>query len=89
MARDDVILAEVAEAASRAHLATLPGLVERALADAGLTIRDVEGVAVSIGPGSFTGLRIGLGLAKGIRVISKEQILAAANPPVAELRKAA
>ena len=66
MARDDVILAEVAEAASRAHLATLPGLVERALADAGLTIRDVEGVAVSIGPGSFTGLRIGLGLAKGI-----------------------
>jgi len=66
VARQDVVLAELAEATSRTHVASLPGLIERALAQAGLTIRDVEGVAVSIGPGSFTGLRIGLGLAKGI-----------------------
>jgi tRNA threonylcarbamoyladenosine biosynthesis protein TsaB len=66
VARDDVVLAEAAEADSRAPLALLPWLVERALDEAGLTIQAVEGVAVSIGPGSFTGLRIGLGLAKGI-----------------------
>ncbi|HJW70308.1 MAG TPA: tRNA (adenosine(37)-N6)-threonylcarbamoyltransferase complex dimerization subunit type 1 TsaB, partial [Candidatus Binatia bacterium] len=66
MARDQVVLAEDAEPTSRSHVTSLPGLVERVLARAGLTVRDVEGLAVSIGPGSFTGLRIGLGLAKGL-----------------------
>ncbi len=60
------MLADDVERAARSHIAVLPLLVERALARAGLDIRDVEAVAVSIGPGSFTGLRIGLGLAKGI-----------------------
>jgi tRNA threonylcarbamoyladenosine biosynthesis protein TsaB len=64
--RDGVVLAEAAEPESRTHVVSLPALVERALAEAGLGIRDVEGLAISIGPGSFTGLRIGLGLAKGI-----------------------
>jgi tRNA threonylcarbamoyladenosine biosynthesis protein TsaB len=64
--RGDEVLAEDAAPASRSHVASLPGLVERVLGRAGLTIRDVEGLAVSIGPGSFTGLRIGLGLAKGL-----------------------
>jgi tRNA threonylcarbamoyladenosine biosynthesis protein TsaB len=66
VARDGTVLAEDVEPASRSHIASLPQLVERVLARAGLGIRDVEAVAVSIGPGSFTGLRIGLGLAKGI-----------------------
>jgi len=60
------VLAEDAEPASRSHVASLPALVERVLARASLAIGDVEGLAISIGPGSFTGLRIGLGLAKGI-----------------------
>src|SRR5207244_11208452 len=51
---------------SRSHTASLPLLVERVLSDAGLVLEDVEGIAVSIGPGSFTGLRIGLALAKGL-----------------------
>jgi len=66
VARDGTVLAEDAEPASRSHVSSLPALVERVLARAGLAIGDVEGLAISIGPGSFTGLRIGLGLAKGI-----------------------
>lgn len=49
-----------------AHAEVLPGAVERVLRDASLNGDDLNGIAVSIGPGSFTGLRIGLGLAKGL-----------------------
>ncbi len=66
MVRDGRVLAEAVRPGSRAHVATIPALTAETLAQAGLAIRDVGAVAVSIGPGSFTGLRIGLGFAKGI-----------------------
>ena len=66
MARDGVVLAEGVYRESRSHTASLPLLVERVFGDAGLALEDLEGIAVSIGPGSFTGLRIGLALAKGL-----------------------
>jgi tRNA threonylcarbamoyladenosine biosynthesis protein TsaB len=40
--------------------------IDRALHDAGVTLNQVEAVAVAVGPGSFTGLRIGLSTAKGL-----------------------
>jgi tRNA threonylcarbamoyladenosine biosynthesis protein TsaB len=43
----------------------LPG-IERILADAGWSLEDLDGFAVSLGPGSFTGLRIGLSISKGL-----------------------
>jgi len=66
VARDGVVVAEGVHREPRSHTASLPGLVERVLRDAGLGVDDVEGLAVSIGPGSFTGLRISLALAKGL-----------------------
>jgi tRNA threonylcarbamoyladenosine biosynthesis protein TsaB len=41
-------------------------LVEQALAQAGLTYKDLTLVAATVGPGSFTGIRIGLSTARGI-----------------------
>ena len=66
VARDGVVLAEGVHRESRSHTASLPALIERVLAEAGQRVEDVEALAVSIGPGSFTGLRVGLGIAKGI-----------------------
>jgi tRNA threonylcarbamoyladenosine biosynthesis protein TsaB len=40
--------------------------VDRLLADAGARPSDLDGLAVSVGPGSFTGLRIGVSAAKGL-----------------------
>ena len=60
------MLAEATHREAHSHADTLPTLVERVLTDAGCTIEQLDGLAVSIGPGSFTGLRIGLAFAKGV-----------------------
>jgi len=44
----------------------LNDLLDNTLKSAGLSFADIEGVSVSLGPGSFTGLRVGLAAAKGI-----------------------
>ena len=48
------------------HSERLLTTIDRILTDARLSFTDVGGLAVSIGPGSFTGLRIGLATAKGL-----------------------
>lgn len=50
------------------HGAELPEAVAQVLAHAGLSIRELKAVAVGIGPGSFTGLRVGLSYAKGLKL---------------------
>jgi tRNA threonylcarbamoyladenosine biosynthesis protein TsaB len=48
------------------HDSMLQPLIERALAEAGWHRRQLERVAVGIGPGSFTGLRVGIAYAQGL-----------------------
>lgn len=64
--RDGVVLAEAVQRESRAHTAALPALVDRVLGEADVALEDLDAIAVSIGPGSFTGLRVGLALAQGL-----------------------
>src|SRR5664279_809336 len=51
--------------ATNESAAWLHPAVARVLSQAGLTIRDLEAVAVIAGPGSYTGLRVGMAAAKG------------------------
>ena len=54
------------EAGGNNHAKHLLPFVEEALKQGGCTVKDLNGVAVSVGPGSYTGLRIGVSTAKGI-----------------------
>ena len=66
LARDGTVLGTERFDEPSSHLVALGGAVERLLAAAGLAASDVARVAVVTGPGSFTGLRIGLAFAKGL-----------------------
>lgn len=50
----------------RKHIEVLPSLYEKIMNESKLSLEKIDAIAISIGPGSFTGLRIGLGFAKGI-----------------------
>ncbi|MDE6513745.1 MAG: tRNA (adenosine(37)-N6)-threonylcarbamoyltransferase complex dimerization subunit type 1 TsaB [Muribaculaceae bacterium] len=63
---DCALLANYEERSGRKHAEVLSGFIKEALAEARRQERKIEAVAVSIGPGSYTGLRIGLSEAKGL-----------------------
>ena len=75
VARDGTVLHESAGDPEVTHGERLPGDIARALAAAGLSVADLDLLAVAAGPGSFTGLRVGvatvqgLAFARGLRVV--------------------
>jgi len=64
--RAERVVSERTWSSRRHHTRQLAPAVADALAEAGIGVADLEGIAVAIGPGSYTGLRIGLSLAKGL-----------------------
>ena len=50
----------------RSHAERIIGIIDQVLMEANLKVDQLDGFAVSIGPGSFTGLRIGLSVVKGL-----------------------
>ena len=66
LGRDGRVIAARSEPMTRGHQERLPVLVEAVLADAGIPASALEVVAATRGPGSFTGLRVGLAFAQGL-----------------------
>ena len=64
--QDGVILAEEMLNVGNIHSVQLMPMIADVLAKSGIKIKEVDAVAVSQGPGSFTGLRIGMATAKGL-----------------------
>ena len=60
---------------SRRQSTTILPQVEVALAQLGLSLAAIGAVAVSIGPGSFTGLRVGLSIAKGFAIDGERVVI--------------
>lgn len=63
---DGRVLARAVEPMARGHQERLAPLVRETMAQAGLAFPRLERIGVTVGPGSFTGLRVGLAFAKGL-----------------------
>lgn len=62
----DAVLAHLREPMARGHAERLAPLAEAAMLAAGLSFAALDRIAVTTGPGSFTGLRVGLAFARGL-----------------------
>jgi tRNA threonylcarbamoyladenosine biosynthesis protein TsaB len=71
------MIAQESQAMKRGHAEALMPLIARVIEASGLTFAGLDRIAVTTGPGSFTGLRVGLSAARGIAL--------AANKPVVGL----
>jgi tRNA threonylcarbamoyladenosine biosynthesis protein TsaB len=70
----DTVLAEVAVTSQQTHAKRLVSALDATLRMTDLTIADCDGFAVTTGPGSFTGLRIGVSTVKGLAFATKKPV---------------
>ena len=68
---DSRVLARYDQDAAGSHAKLLLPTIDRLLRETGVALKQLDGLAVSIGPGSFTGLRVGLATLLGFRTISR------------------
>ena len=68
------ILAHHFEEMARGHAEALAPLVETAMMKAGITFSALDRLAVTTGPGTFTGQRVGLAFMRGLRVALKKPL---------------
>src|SRR5580704_5922661 len=68
------LIAQESQAMKRGHAEALMPLIARVMKESGIAFASLDRIAVTTGPGSFTGLRVGLSAARGIAL--------AANKPV-------
>ena len=66
LCEDEFLIAQSYQNSGLTHSTTLMPMARDLLKTAGLTLDDVDCLAVAAGPGSFTGLRIGISTVKGL-----------------------
>jgi tRNA threonylcarbamoyladenosine biosynthesis protein TsaB len=73
--QNGAVSAEVTLVRRQTHSKHLMEVIRRVVSFAGIPLSDLDGFAVTRGPGSFTGLRIGLGTVKGLAAASGKPIV--------------
>lgn len=69
------VLAEAGWRSLQNQTVELAPAIAQMLQRAGLAPSDLDGIAISIGPGSYTGLRVGLGVAKGLALANQTPLV--------------
>jgi len=72
---EDALLAEYTVNFKKTHSQTLLPMVEEIVSMLGIDLKEMDAIAVSAGPGSFTGLRIGSATAKGLGLALKKPVV--------------
>lgn len=62
----EALLASAGETIGRGHAERLMDFIDEALGASGKRLEDIDRIAVTVGPGSFTGIRVGVAAARGL-----------------------
>ncbi len=73
--RGPVVLAAERQAMRYGHVEALLPMIDRVVAASGVSRAALDGIAVALGPGGFTGIRVGLGAAQGIALALKARLI--------------
>jgi len=76
LAKNGVVVAVIENEGENLHASQLAIYIEEIFKEANISIKDIDAVAVSEGPGSYTGLRIGVSTAKGIAYAADKKLIA-------------
>lgn len=72
---EEELIGEYTFSCEVSHANRLMNTIELILKDSKLTMKDIDGLALSLGPGSFTGLRIGVSTVKGLALAAKKPVV--------------
>ncbi len=73
---DDAVLAQMSCSAKRSTSSRLFPMIDTLLNYAGLRKGDIDFIALTVGPGSFTGVRVGVAAVKGLAYALKREVIA-------------
>jgi tRNA threonylcarbamoyladenosine biosynthesis protein TsaB len=71
----DRLMGEYLFSGAKAHSERLLAMIDRLLTDSACQVSDIDLIAVSLGPGSFTGLRVGISTAQGIALAAGKPVI--------------
>src|SRR5207253_7896289 len=75
--RGSVVLVAERQAMRYGHAEALMPMVDRVVAASGLSRAALDGIAVAVGPGGFTGMRAGLGAGRGLGLARRARLIGA------------
>jgi len=84
--KDGILVSELKDSGKFAHNQRLFEMIDEILKGAGIAIKDVDLFAVGVGPGSFTGLRVGVSAVKGMAIGLGKKIIPVSSMDSSALR---
>lgn len=75
LSKDDIVLGLIESSEQKNHASFVQPAIQKLMADSGYSISQLDAIAVTSGPGSYTGLRVGLASAKGICYILQKPLI--------------